>query len=179
MNTVSKSAPTASDAPDPAQKKRLIIGVLVWAAGWGLGIGLVPVVNGMNLSDGVTATLNGILLIGFPKLFLVFAVAIMGKPGFAYLKRLIASKFARFAPPATVSPMRYRVGLVMFVTLVALGALGPYVARDALPLLQENRRAFAAAGDVLLLVSLFVLGGDFWDKLRALFIRDAKVVFNR
>ena len=30
--------------------------------------------------------------------------------------------------------------------------------------------------DLLLLVSLFVLGGDFWNKLRALFIHDAKAV---
>jgi len=28
-----------------------------------------------------------------------------------------------------------------------------------------------------LLVSLFVLGGDFWDKLRALFFHGAKAVF--
>ena len=35
----------------------------------------------------------------------------------------------------------------------------------------------AVAGDLLLLTSLFVLGGDFWDKLRALFIGGAKVVF--
>ena len=27
------------------------------------------------------------------------------------------------------------------------------------------------------IASLFVLGGDFWDKLRALFVRDAKAVF--
>ena len=32
-------------------------------------------------------------------------------------------------------------------------------------------------GDIILLLSLFVLGGNFWDKLRALFIRDAKVAF--
>jgi hypothetical protein len=35
----------------------------------------------------------------------------------------------------------------------------------------------AIVGDFILLFSLFVLGGNFWDKLRALFIRDAKVVF--
>ena len=29
-------------------------------------------------------------------------------------------------------------------------------------------------GDLLLLVSLFVLGGDFWDKLRSLFIHSAR-----
>lgn len=31
--------------------------------------------------------------------------------------------------------------------------------------------------DALLLISLFVLGGEFWDKLRALFIHQAKVRF--
>lgn len=179
MSTASKQPAEMLDAPDPAQKKRLIIGVLVWAAGWALGLGLVPLVNGSDLADGLKATINGILLLGFPKLFLVFAVAIMGKPGFAYLKRLIASHFKRFAPPATVSPMRYRIGLIMFVSLIVLGSIGPYIAPDALPTLQENRRAFAMAGDALLVVSLFVLGGDFWDKLRALFIREAKVVFDK
>ena len=33
------------------------------------------------------------------------------------------------------------------------------------------------AGDLLLLASLFVLGGDFWDKLRSLFSHGATVVF--
>ena len=31
--------------------------------------------------------------------------------------------------------------------------------------------------DFLFLASLFVLGGDFWDKLRALFIYDARAQF--
>jgi len=35
---------------------------------------------------------------------------------------------------------------------------------------------YAIAGDVLLLVSLVVLGGDFWDKLRSLFIHSARAV---
>ena len=36
---------------------------------------------------------------------------------------------------------------------------------------------YSLANDVLLLASLLVLGGDFWDKIRALFIREAKVQF--
>jgi hypothetical protein len=31
--------------------------------------------------------------------------------------------------------------------------------------------------DLVTLVSLFVLGGDFWDKVRALFLHDARAVF--
>ncbi len=36
----------------------------------------------------------------------------------------------------------------------------------------------AVTGDVVILVALFLLGGDFWDKIRALFIHGAKVVFS-
>jgi hypothetical protein len=48
----------------------------------------------------------------------------------------------------------------------------PYVS-DPLDL-PEDMIACAIAGDALLLTSLFVLGGDFRDKLRSLFIHDPK-----
>lgn len=177
MNTATPSTPTVPAAPDPKQKKRLIMGVAVWAAGVALCLAMIPVVNGSALGEGLKTTLSGILLLGAPKLFLLAAIGIMGKPGFAYLKSAMGSHFRRFAPPATVSPLRYRIGLIMFVTLIVLGSLGPYVTADALPTLQAHRRLLALSGDLLLLASLFVLGGDFWDKLRALFTRDAKAVF--
>jgi len=177
MNAVSPPVPPSSAPTDPRQKRRLFLGVAVWIAGWVLALALIPLVRASGLADGLKATINGILLVGFPKLFLVIAVAIMGKPGFAYLKSLIASHFRRLAPPATVSPMRYRIGLILFVTLIVLSSIGPYIAADMMPLRQQHPRIVAMAGDVLLLLSLFLLGGDFWDKLRALFIRDAKAVF--
>jgi hypothetical protein len=176
MNAVSPSTPPNA-ATDPGQKRRLILGVLVWIAGWILGVGLIPLVNRSGLADALKTTLNGVLLLGFPKLFLVIAVAIMGKPGFAYLKSLIAARFRRFAPPATVSPLRYRIGLILFVTLIVLSSIGDYLAADVFPMRQQHPRLIAMTGDLLLVVALFLLGGDFWDKLRALFIRDAKVVF--
>jgi hypothetical protein len=39
------------------------------------------------------------------------------------------------------------------------------------PGVDENRLAFAVAGDLMLLSSFFVLGGEFWDRLRGIFIR--------
>jgi hypothetical protein len=33
------------------------------------------------------------------------------------------------------------------------------------------------ASDVIFLVSLFVLGGDFWDKIRSLFVSEARAWF--
>lgn len=164
-------------AQSPGQKRRLLLGVAVWVLGWGLGLGLMPLVEASALSDGMKTTLNGVLLLGFPKLFLVLAVAIMGKPGFAYLKSLIAARLKRFAPAATVSPLRYRLGLVLFIAVILLSSIGPYVVPQAGSLRMQHPQIVAVTGDLLLLVSLFILGGDFWDKLRALFIRDAKVVF--
>ena len=83
----------------------MILGVVIWAAGWILGLALVPVVNASDLSIGLKATLNGILLLGFPKLFRVLAVAVMGKPGFAYLE--VA---ARFTFPSLRATRRRRPG---------------------------------------------------------------------
>jgi hypothetical protein len=36
---------------------------------------------------------------------------------------------------------------------------------------------FSLAVDLLLLASILVVGGDFWDKIRALFIREAQAQF--
>ncbi len=40
-----------------------------------------------------------------------------------------------------------------------------------------NEFTYAIVGDLLLLTSLFVLGGDFWDKLRSLFVHGSKAMF--
>ena len=38
---------------------------------------------------------------------------------------------------------------------------------------------FAIGGDILILASLLILGGDFWDKIRSLFIHDSEVHFSQ
>ena len=38
-----------------------------------------------------------------------------------------------------------------------------------------NPLPFAIAGDLILITSLFVLGGEFWDKLKGLFSYNAKI----
>jgi hypothetical protein len=46
-----------------------------------------------------------------------------------------------------------------------------------IPGLAENRVVFCVACDLMFVSSLFVLGGEFWDKLRALFVHGAKARF--
>ena len=62
----------------------------------------------------------------------------------------------------------------MFLVPLAFGWLGPYVSH-LIPGYEANRVVFGVVGDLMFVASLFVLGGDFWDKLRALFIHGAKV----
>jgi hypothetical protein len=62
----------------------------------------------------------------------------------------------------------------MFVLPILFGWVTPYIS-DLIPNLGDNLFAYAIGGDMLLLASLFVLGGDFWDKVRALFVYSDKV----
>lgn len=155
-------------------------------AGWRLGLALVfivlslstvlliPLITASNLSTELKATISGLLMFGIPQLFMLAAVALVGKSGFNYLKGRIFGLFKQLGPPKTVSRTRYRIGLVMFLLPILVGFLGPYSA-NLIPELGVNRLLISVAGDVILLASLFVLGGDFWDKLQALFIHQAKV----
>ncbi len=59
----------------------------------------------------------------------------------------------------------------MFFVFIILGWVTPYTA-DLIPSLEAN---LLAGGDCLLLASLFVLGGNFWDKILSLFVYDAEV----
>jgi hypothetical protein len=171
MNSTNTAAASPPAAPP---KGRLYLGLGVFILGWVLALALVPLVTSSNLSTSLKATLTTVLVVGFPKIFLLGAIAIMGKPGFAYLKSLIAHKLA---PPAAVSAARYRIGLILLITPVLLSSLADYLSLQLLPVRQEHPYLLAMMGDALILIGLFVLGGDFWDKLRALFVRDAKAVF--
>ncbi len=75
----------------------------------------------------------------------------------------------------TAAPLprgRLLFGGTVFVLGLLCPLLVPLVATSDLP--TEWKTVLSG---LLLLASLFVLGGDFWDKLRALFVRDAKTQF--
>jgi hypothetical protein len=62
----------------------------------------------------------------------------------------------------------------MFVLPVVFGWLGPYGAH-LIPGYETHRFVVSLIGDVMFVASLFVLGGDFWDKIRSLFIHNDRV----
>lgn len=137
----------------------------------------VPLVTATGLSTEWKTILSGILTLGIPELLWVVAVAVMGKAGFDHIKVRVFGFLKRHAVPRTVSRTRYRIGLALFLLPLLFGWLAPY-SPGAIPGYESQRFAVNLAGDLLLLTSLFVLGGDFWEKLRSLFLYEAKVRFS-
>jgi len=151
---------------------RFYVGVAVLVcsfASWGL----VPLASAAGWSTKQLATLTGAVFIGV-KVGLVASIAIMGKDGFNYMKQLVYRFLRKFAPAQQVSPGRYVLGLVLFLVPVWTTWLAPYVTSVLRP---ESVFGLmrSMSLELLLLAGLFLLGGDFWDKLRALFSHAARV----
>jgi len=155
-------------------KNRLILGGIVFISGF-LSPLLIPWVLTLEISTGMKSLISGLLALGIPELFMLIAVGILGKEGFQYLKKTIFGWFRKYGPPNTVSKTRYNVGLILFSIPLILGLVQPYV-EEYIPFMQQYKLYFIISGDLLLFVSLFVLGGDFWDKLRSLFIYRSRAV---
>ena len=135
---------------------------------------LIPLVRGSDLPEAWKVALSGLLVVGIPQAFTLAAIATLGKDGFRYLKDRIFALFRRIGPPREVGRTRYTAGLVMLLPPLLLAWLAPY-AGHLVPAYREHPQAFGIAGDLLLLAGLFVLGGEFWEKVRALFLYEAKV----
>lgn len=158
-----------------APRARLVLGAAVFIVGFASPL-LIPVVSRTALPGGLKAALSGFLLVGAPELLMLLAAAVMGKEGYAFLKARLWARFRPYAPPDRVSRGRHRLGVAMFLAPLLLAWLAPYEPH-LFPGYASNPLPWNIGGDVMLVCSLFVLGGDFWDKLRALFVRDARGVF--
>jgi hypothetical protein len=156
-------------------KGRLVTAGIIFVAGF-LSPLLIPIVTSSDLSIGWKTTLTGLLALGIPELFMIIAAAVAGKEGFKYIKSKIFSFLKKHGPPDTVSKTRYKIGLILFVIPILAGWLIPYFSH-LVPPYEENRMPINIIGDVLFVTSLLVLGGDFWDKLRSLFVYGAKAIF--
>jgi hypothetical protein len=123
------------------------------------------------------ATVSAVGAINFVlnKVLLVASAAFLGRAGFDQLKGIISGAVRKYAYPDEVTALRYRLGLILLVVPIILAWVAPYVA-ELTPSIGRNTIRDGVIGDVVLIVGLVMLGGDFWDKLRALFVREAKVV---
>jgi len=173
---MSESIKTKSEANKPP-RNRLIWGTIVFVSGFLTPL-FIPLVVSSELSTGLKSVISGLLAFGIPELFMIIAAGILGKSGFNYLKKYIRLVFRIYGPPDTVSKARYSAGLIMFFIPVIFALILPYLI-NTIGFVKENYLTIAIGSDILLVLSLFVLGGDFWDKLRSLFIHRSRVEFYR
>ena len=161
---MNNSVPDKNESPP---KSRLILGGIIFISGF-LSPLAIPLVTASTLSLEWKTVLSGVLVLGVPEVFMLIAVAILGKQGFDYLKSHL---WQAIRPADKVSATRYRIGLVLFFTPILFGWLHPYLELWITDFEAQQLR-FAIAGDVIFAISLFVLGGDFWLKIKALFTHD-------
>ncbi|MGB5238886.1 MAG: hypothetical protein WBN59_14755 [Flavobacteriaceae bacterium] len=152
-----------------SQRTRLIIGATVLISGF-LSPLLIPFVLESGLSTSMVSVLSGLLAFGIPELFMILAVSIMGKSGYQYFKAK-AMKLLTVISPQKVSRTRHFIGSLFFAIPIILGFLQPYLAHY-FPVFEQIPLGWIITTDLMLLLSLFILGGEFWEKLNGLFLYD-------
>ncbi len=156
-------------------KIRFYLGLISYVMAWIMPLSGFLVAR-LNLSSGVKAAIIGLATLGIPELLVILAVVCLGKENLIDIKEKLLAWLKLIRPPGPVSRGRYRVGLVMFLLPlipIYLMAYMPQWLPDHSPL----RLYVNLAATLMFLSSLFVLGGDFWDKLHALFVYDARAQF--
>jgi hypothetical protein len=134
---------------------------------------LIPLVVASNWSAATKSVISGLLAFGIPEVFMIMAIAVMGKKGYELIKGKTIKYLKRFAPPDSVSRLRYRIGLTLFSIPVLIGILQPYLEHFSI-VFQNLPLWFTIVLDVVFICSFFVLGGDFWDKISGLFKYDVR-----
>jgi hypothetical protein len=119
--------------------------------------------------------LSGVLVFGF-EIMAIPAAAIMGKENFDRIMAKAKGLMGSMKPSGNVGKVRHATGLVLFVLPILPTYIMAYMPKY-LPEASPDRLWVNLCADAMFLVSLFVLGGDFWDKLRSLFVREARAAF--
>jgi hypothetical protein len=165
--------PTEMQAPqDPGF--RFYLGLILFIASFFmLPIGLV--LKGFIATHFWKGFILAVFWISAP-LMKISAIAILGKSSYEWINYKMHYIYHHVAKPHQVTPLRYNIGLVLFVLPFLpnyMISFMPHLFSISL----TTRYIIIIASDVVFLASLFVLGGDFWDKLRSLFIYKAKARF--
>jgi hypothetical protein len=154
---------------------RLKLGIALLLLGLVMPAGTV-LVAATDWPVAVKTVVSGILLLGL-EIVIVPAVALMGKENFDRIVARAKGVLKTLKPAGNVGRTRYTIGLVMFVVPPLLAWIASYAPSSWLPQDYAVRVWANLALDLTIVAGLFVLGGDFWDKLRALFLHEARVVF--
>lgn len=160
--------------PAPAEptrwKRRLGMALIIYSF---IPLCTVELVAFMNVSASFAVTFGAVYLASGEIAFLA-AVALLGKPFVTAIKDKIKGFLFRPKEPAkprTIGRFRHVLGVTLFLLSIV-----PYYATMGVLLLAHPKEPdlqallyLLLAGEALFFVSLFVLGEEFWARLKRLF----------
>jgi hypothetical protein len=133
----------------------------------------------LGLPPTISTVLIGLSIAGGPDLLLVVSAAVMGKDALNQILGQIGKWFKRnFKLSENVSKKRYTLGLILFwASILIRWAIGFFKLMPAPPKGGTDWGLYILiAFEVVLVISIFVLGANFWEKLGALFRWNTRVV---
>jgi len=125
-----------------------------------------------GLPTAVSAVLIGGLVAGGPEVLMVLAAALLGKEtlhAFLYLAKRALGRALLVTP---VSKRRYYAGLT-----IALVSILPFYLYGYFPQIMPDgdvRIYILASSDLSFVFSIFLMGGEFWEKLGRLFVWEGR-----
>ncbi len=115
-----------------------------------------------GFSDSVTATIIGFFIIGGPELCVIIGVALAGKEAMHLVKKKL------FRPAGKT---RYRIGLVLLCASILSNWILAYAEVTQFFSLTLHTQLYIMAGlDIVTIFSLIILGPEFFDKFKKLFV---------
>ena len=132
----------------------------------------------LGLSGGTSSILYGLSVVGGPDVLLIAAAALMGKENLDYLFSKLGGWFKNLVKWDQVTPKRYRVGVWLLVISMLTTLVLFYIFPGSLREGDQPGWGFyvTIGADILFVISFFILGAEFWAKIRALFQYNARVV---
>lgn len=128
----------------------------------------------LSFTTAEALSISSVILVTAEVAF-VSAVALLGKDFINMIKAKFKSKFARKGDEKIFKPIsktRFRIGIILFILTLSLPTVLTEVALyynyvETIGL--NNLLYILLSFDIIFIISLFILGGEFIDKLRGLF----------
>ena len=115
----------------------------------------------LGLPITATAIISGIIIVGGPELIFIIGVFLAGKEGVQFVQKKL------WKPAGKV---RYMIGVVLFVISILTNWLCTYLElTDIINASLHTQLYIMATFDILLIVSLFIMGPEFFIKFMNIF----------
>ncbi|HWQ19550.1 MAG TPA: hypothetical protein VN455_07200 [Methanotrichaceae archaeon] len=131
----------------------------------------VIIVPSLGLPAQWTVILSAGLFIGGPEMLTLAAVLLLGKDTLRYFMYRIKKALWGVVMERPVSKARYYLGLALFFA----SGLPIYIYGYFPGVLPEGMRvSILVAADLIFVISMFIMGGEFWEKLQMIFVWEGK-----